>query len=95
MEPGVGLEPTTPSLPSTSTRGKADHKGTRLAHVCPAKQPRSWSGSVPGVTVCLRPDVSVLCPRKPSATDVEAPDDKLTLSHSRARRRHISADRRA
>jgi hypothetical protein len=49
----------------TSTGGKADHKGTRLAHVCPAKQPRSWSGSVPGVTVCVRPDVSVLCPRKP------------------------------
>jgi hypothetical protein len=50
---------------------------------------------VPGVTKCVRPDVSVLCPRKPSATDVEAPDEKLTLSPSRARRRHISADRRA
>lgn len=35
---------------------------------------------MPAVTACVRPDVSVLCPPKPSATAVEARDEELTLS---------------
>jgi len=54
-KPGVGLEPTTPSLPWTSSRGKADHSGACLAHIRPAMQPLPSSGWTPAVTACVRP----------------------------------------